>query len=342
MSTLPALSKVWSCRSNAPFLANDSSINLFRSHVINLIKHLRDDTSMGGTVGGTRDANSVWTCLGSCDGAGAFGLDSVDRIVDLTDMVFAVKGSNHTWWVGQNTTLGYQICIDCNHAATNLAVVATEIGVPFSGGSATERPASANEFILGTTSIPTTSLNYTVHTDVVTGQTNYTHFVTRENGAFWFFVSRLGLGAFSAVYGLQKTDNAAITDTRNIILIGQAVNVGSYPRGAMDYQAEGIAARVANRCSNGTYNTSGGMSQPQAFGSATMLGTTTLDGCSGKYNTWPVDIASMTNNELRGRIPDMYSITKATVGASIPSIAAQEYIVAGDHVFPFPSIVPSI
>ena len=60
-------------------------------------------------------ASSPWAVWGSCDGAGGFGNgDAVDRWVDITDLVGATAGLNHSWVVLSQPGLGNNasICID--------------------------------------------------------------------------------------------------------------------------------------------------------------------------------------------------------------------------------------
>jgi len=342
MANLPATSKAYSVRANVPFQANTTQLDLAQSFMWSFKQHMKD-TMTGGTVGGTRHANSVWTCKGSGDGAGSFGMDNIDRWSAYTNLIWNATGSAHSWIVLENTTLDLQVCIDCNSATTTLVgVIATEISSPFgslAAGTNTARPTSSREFVWNFTGTGT-SATATFLTDVATGNSNWTHYVTTVDGQFHVSTSRTGLGLFTTFIALQRTFDNHVSDTRNVFWLGHSTN---FNRGApaattVIDTAAGCVGRDPNGLAIGSGGarrfTFGANAYPQNFG---------IDAVSGNYLATTVDVVSLgAQVSKRGRIPDMYSIGTAPLGSSVPSVSAQERVVMGDFVVPFPTVVPTI
>ena len=192
MAVPPALTKTYSTRGNRPNAANSTALLVAQSTIFALIQHMKD-TATGGTLSGTRHANSIWNCKGSSDGT-SFNTSGTDLITAHTNLVWAA--GSHSWWWGENVTCGYQVVIDLPSAtSTSICLAFAPIRTPFTGGSLSARPTSTQEFLWGTGS---TGAGTTVVflSDVVTGNNNYTHYVTADDGQFWFLVSRSGGGIF--------------------------------------------------------------------------------------------------------------------------------------------------
>lgn len=341
LPALPALTKTYSARGNVPFQDNTTALNLARSILFSLKEHMKN-TLAGGTTSGSRHANSVWTVKYSCDGttAGVAG-DGIDRWASIANVIFANNGVAHSWFVLENTTLGYQVCIDCNNAAaTNVGFVAAEIATPFTGGTTLTRPTATNEFQMGSTSTGPT-VNFTFITDVTTGNFNWTHYITADDGQFFFLVSRTGLGLFPTFMSMQKTTNPQTGDTRNVFLMGQSLLTS---RGTPQYTVIGKSALgCVGRNQNGSTNTTGGIQNSGTFGATDWPGANGIDALSGNYPSYPCHVASLgTQDTYRGQLPDFYQIGQAPVGGSVPSTAAQERIIAGDFVVPFPGVNPTV
>lgn len=339
LPALPALTKTYSVRANAPFQDNTSALNLARSMILSLKEHMKN-TLAGGTVGGTRHANSVWTVKGSSDGTTA-ALDNVDRWSTISNLVFNASGSAHSWIVLENATLGYQVCIDCNQlAATNIGFAATEIATPFTGGSSTTRPTATNEFLMGSNSTGA-AVNFLFISDVTTGNFNWTHYVTADDGQFFFLVSRTGLGLFPTFMALQKTSNPQPGDTRNIFLIGHSL---ASARGAPSYAGVvPVSTGCVGRNPNGSVNTLGGIQNAGTFGTTASPGAAGVDALSGNYPTYPCHVSSSgTQRCYRGQLPDLYMVGTAPNTGSVPSTAAQLRVVAGDFIVPFPTVTPIV
>lgn len=341
LPALPALTKTYSCRANVPFQDNTTAVNMAKSLIFSLVKNMLN-TLAGGTTAGSRHANSVWTVKYSCDSvtAGTPG-DGVDRWATFANAVFANNGVAHSWFVLENTTLGYQVCVDLNNtAATNVGFVAAEIATPFSGGTTLTRPTATNEFLMGTTTISSTA-NFLFISDTTTGNFNWTHYITADTGEFFFLSSRTGLGMFSTYMSMQKTTNPQAGDTRNVFLLGHSILTG---RGAPSYAALTQAATgCVGRQSNGGVNTLGGIQNAGTFGATVWPGSSGIDSLSGNYPAYPCHVATLsTTKTYRGQLPDLYQIAQAPSAGSVPSAAAQERIIAGDYVVPFPTVNPTV
>jgi hypothetical protein len=242
MSTLPAISKTYSSRGNLPFGANGSTLQLMQSAAFNFIQHLKN-TASGGSTSGSRNANSVWTVKGSCDGTTANNAGS-DLIAARTNLLWGNSGAARSWWWAENTALGYQLVIDCLNGAQNIVIAAAPIAAPFAAGTTTTRPAnSASEFLWNTTSTGDSSVQFL--SDVATGNSNYTHFACADDGQFFFLVSRAGSGLFSTFVALQKTTGTS--DTRNVFLLGHSIasSRGAPANNTLGATANGCVAFVA-------------------------------------------------------------------------------------------------
>lgn len=334
MSVLPALTKTWSARGNRPNAANTTALLVAQSTIFALKEHMKN-TATGGTTSGSRNANSVWVTKGSSDSVTANTAGS-DLITTHTNLVWSA--GNHSWWWGENATSGYQCVIDCGAAAsTAICLAFAPIGTPFTGGTIAARPTSTQEFLWGTTSTGA-GTTVTFLSDVVTGNNNYTHYITADDGQFWFLCSRSGLGIFTTCAGFTKPTGT--TDTRSAFVVGTTSSTG---RGAMGRAAlfDSTNGAVA-RTPNGVAVANGGFDPKGYAGGANYLGTGGVDANSGKYLAFPVDTFSSTAGQIayRGRVIDLVSVGIRPVGDSFPSTAAQERVVVGDVMIPFPGVVP--
>lgn len=339
MAALPAISKAYSVRANVPYQSNVSALAMSQSVIWSLKENMKN-TLAGGTVGGTRDiSNSVWGVKGSCAG-GVAALDGVDRLVTPADVIWAADGVTHSYIILENTAVGLQLLIDCVGASnTNVRIAATEIAVPFvlNASPIIHGPASANEFEAGNVA-PSLTATFLYESDTVTGNLNWTHFVTTTSGMFFFLCSRTGLTRFTTFIALQRTVGNHVADTRNAFLIGHSANSG---RGApLASIVANTAAGCVGRSPNGTINNVGGI-RNATFG-ATAMADQGTDVVSGNFISLPCEVGSMTLFAERGFLPDFYITSGGAVGGSVPSAAAQERVIAGDFIIPFPVVPPTM
>lgn len=323
---------------NQPYAANTVQLDLAQSVVFSFIQN-RLNTASGGTLTGTRHANSVWTVKGSSDGVANVSLVGVNHIAARTNLVWAASGANHSWIWLENATLGYQIVVECINATnTNWCVAAARIATPFTGGSLTLRPTSTEEFLWNSTSTGPTSTSFLA--DTTTGAVCYTHDVADENGNFCFWASRVGTGIVHLQVALQTTIEAP--DSRSTFWVGNASTTSRGAGGAAQIAA--AAAGCVGRAPNGTAIVSqGGALNMTAGGTALLTNAAyTTDSNSGLYNALPLTVWSgQTTLAYRGRIPDVYS-TNAPVGEPITSAGIVTRTVVGDYVWPCPGVAPLV
>lgn len=338
MATLPVVSRTLCSRVNIPYADTSSQLNLARSVIFSLITNLIN-TASGGTLTGTRHANSVWTVRGSSDGNTNVSTTGTNHIAASTNLIWAANGANHSWIWLENTTLGYQIVIDCiNAIETNIRLSASRTAsAPYTGGSLTQAPTSTEEFFWATTSIGFTNVAYL--SEVTTGGTQNTHFVVAENGEFEFMASRAGTGVCHLFIGLQRTVGGPVGDTRNTFWVGATATSG---RGApTGPQLTQVTSGIVGRNPNGVAVATQGGGSAHAAGGTVLFGGGAYgtDAVSGQYNSTAVSVWSAAAGQYayRGTLPDMYTITSVNIGTSIPSAAAQTRTVVGDFIIAFPS-----
>lgn len=336
MAALPALIRTWSARGNRPNAANSSALLIAQSTIFALKEHMKD-TAAGGSVGGTRNPASVWVTKGSSDGT-TFDTSGTDLITSHTNLVWAA--GNHSWWWGENVASGYQCVIACYGGTSSaIGLAFAPISTPFTGGSLTARPTSTQEFMWGTTTTGATVVA-TFLADVVTGNNNYTHYVTADDGQFWFLTSRSGLGIFTTVAGFAKPTGSS--DPRAAFVIGSTSLSG---RGAMGRSVIFDSGNGAvSRAPNGVATATGGLQVPGYAGGSHYLAVNGVDANTGKYLAFPVDAfsAAVGQAAYRGRFVDLVAVGTRPVGDSFPSTAAQERVVVGDTMLPFPTVVPIV
>lgn len=339
MAPLPALLKTYSTRGNEPFAANGTSLLLQQSKIYSLKQHLKN-TAVGGTLAGTRHANSVWTVKSSSNGITMGTLnDGIDRWTAHTDLLFAANAAPHSWIILENATLGYQVAIDCNIAShLSVGFAATEIANPFTGGSVSTRPSSIGtigEFCAGVSAVGAAQ-NMAFHADPATGNFNYTHFTTSSDGQFFFLVSRTGGAMFSEYLSLIKSVNGRVADTRNVFFNADSVfgSRGTPRFTQLAQQYLGCTGRLPN--GQAMTASQGGIQKTGTFGNIDWPGLTGVDALTGNHLAFPLGVAATvaTQPVYRGELPDLYAISTANVGASVPTTVAQERVIAGDFIVP--------
>jgi hypothetical protein len=338
MGALPALTKTYSARANCPLLGTATQLEIARSTLLALKRHLTNTQSTG-TQTNTRDPNSVWTVRGSGNGVTS-GLDAVDRWSSLTDVVAAAPGTAHSWIVLENLTLGYQLCLAANSASPSGCVAFAKNNVPFSGGSNTARPlAGAEDFVLGSatlTSATGTTTPLTVETTL--GLTMYSHFSCATDGQFTFFVSRAGSNQYGLFCDLRKTVDVDVADTRNLFgcLIASAATRGAPGYTALTSAGTGYQGRsVSGAAINAVLSASG------TFGGVVVVGdpSRVLDTRTSKPLAFAMRMVSTNEFSNRGTLPDVAFVTAVAVNSDA---TLADRLVVGDMLIPFPGTKPLI
>lgn len=336
---LPALSKTYHAHANLAFADTSTTALIGKSFFWALKALLNNAAGLGGTQSGTRSAQSVWAHVASCDGT------SVSTVTDLWTNTFDASklvpngsGSAHSWWKGTNGT--HDIVIDMNSATAGTGRIALAPTGLFSAGSTTLGPIASTDFVSGSTTNNSTSVAVAYLTDTAaTGSNMRAHLVTNASDfSFQFHTSRVGQNCFNAFVSLQKTTGA--NDSYNNFFFNERVSSG---RGSPSIAIAGTSACIGRTCGNASVKSTGGMAYLQSAGT-TMAGVYGTDALTGDYWADPCEIRDLTTGYIakRGFVADWYAVGSAAVGSSVPSAAAQERIVCGDFVMPFPSVVPSI
>jgi len=341
MSALPALTKAYATRANIPFPAVSTQQEVRKSQIWLLKACLMNQVATG-TLVGTRNLNSVWTCYYSCDGttAGTAG-DGVDRwggAFNAAAIVQNTNGNAHSWIVLYNAASGIYVILDCNNATSGLRIEYSLVAP--TGGTTTSGPTSTEPWQTTTTLTGAGSAWTNFVADDAAGNINWAHFTTADDARFHFETSRNGLGVFSCFASLWRSDNARPSDTRNWFALGASSTSG---RGAGVHStiagSSGCISRTPNNASvvstGGVQNTNfGGVSYPNSYG---------VDALTGEYLAYPMFVMALAPQVVyRGQLPDFYFIGTATVGASVPSAVAQERVVIGDMVLPFTGTPPNV
>jgi hypothetical protein len=90
-----------------------------------------------------------WTVSGSCNGAGSFGMDGVDRWDAISKIVFNYNGNAHSWIVLRQTGMDtlFEVLIDCynNGSADSSRLNISWSTSGFTGGSNTQAPTALGQ-----------------------------------------------------------------------------------------------------------------------------------------------------------------------------------------------------
>jgi len=338
---LPALSKTYHAHANVPFPDTSTAALIGKSFFWALKALLTNATGLGGTQSGTRPAGSIWTHVASCDSVSvSTGTDLWPDAFDATKLVPNASGSAHSWWKGTNGT--HDIVIDMNSATAGSGRIAMAPAGAFSAGSTTAGPTASTDWYAGTATNNSASTAVTLFGDTAaTGSAMRAHLVTNSTDfSFQFHTSRVGTGIFNSFLSLQKT--AGANDSYNNFLLNHNGKTG---RGAPLLNGGiGVAANCSGRThSNTAVKSAGGLVYLQS-GGTTMASTYGTDAVTGDYWADPIEVRDLTTSYIakRGTVSDWYFVGTPAVGSSVPSAAAQERVVVGDLLVPFPSVVPTV
>lgn len=315
---LPALTRAYSTRRDCLFPDRSTASLISKSHVWSLKAHLMNQISTG-TAGPTaRDPASVWTCLGSSDGATG-GLDGTDRwgsTFNASKIVYAGHGVAHSWIALQNAALGMQFVIDCQTSETDGMFSLCRNAQPLSGGlggTVSQRPyVLSDEINFGYSSSGTGNWFSNWIADRVLSVNQRSQFVCGPDGSFLFFSTRDGFGAATSCIGVQNPQNSAYFpkragDTNGQCFIGPSAGSLSVP-GAFQYSLWcGTAGVNSQRLAAGNIMTSGGLIRYS-------FGGTNFDGANAPVDPYTLDYPAMPIAVLpvapqsypRGVIADFY------------------------------------
>lgn len=343
MSALPAYTKDYFSLVNFPIPSGSSTTTVSNSFIWCLKAFLMNQLSGSGTLNGTRQASSVWRCLGSSDGVSASMTDQSDRwgsTFDNNKIRRNANGASHSWILLLNQTFGYELLIDCNSTTNSTFRISASRSGTFQSGTITSGPQALNdEFTLGLTTTGNTSA-VAIIGDTTANAQHFCHFTTEPSGSFYFFFSKAGTGFFHGMGGLFRSDNANVLDTRNVFFIG-ATGINSTP----GTPSQLVLQSPLCWSSRGTTNalvTAGGGSAPSAGGAFHQAQITAYsDAITGEIYFFPIDMWTFAPTfAKRGNAPDLYHIAGSQPGVSLPTVVAQKFICTGQLVVPLTGTVP--
>lgn len=343
---VPTLTRTYTTRRNIPLLDTSSLAQICKSWALARVRSMKN-TEVTGTMSGVRNANSVWNHLRSCDGAGNVSLVAgTDLWTDLTKLVGNSPGSNHSWWVGENPTSGYQCCIDLNTTLTGgfFRIVYTKISSPFSTGTATVGPISANEWTDGVVA-GGTSAGFTFFSETSFGSTIYFHYSESGDGEFFCLTNRIGAFAFNNFNCFQKTTAVHVSDTSNAFSMSSQANPTPGTRGAPTISNAGTSPQLAGRVFNDSAVMSTGGVVTPIFGGTSWITNNGKDAARNEYPAFRMDLGNNTIvPALRGYFRDMYSIgiEISRIGQVFPTVSSPTHVVAGEFLVPFVGGSPSM
>lgn len=340
--TAPLLTRTYCTRRNIPLLDTTSLAQITKSWALALMRS-ETNTEVTGTLFGARHANSVWNHLRSCDGSG--GAISVNPAVNLWAGLAAIvgnsSGSNHSWIVLENPTSGYQCCIDMNTTLTGgfFRIVFTKITSPFSTGTATVAPTSANEWTVGVVAGGLTAGFTFLHLPVVLSGQMMFHYSASQDGEFFTLMNRIGAFCFDTFFCFQKTENNNVGDTCNAFTTAQPTSSNPGGRGVPTMVTAGSSPWMSGRGWNDTQPMgAGGILNMTYGGTAWITSVTYKDQPTNEYPAFRLDMASVAiAPALRGNFRDWYatSIEISRIGQVFPTVASPTHVVAGEFLIPF-------
>lgn len=337
MATLPALTDTYFTQANVPVPDVSTTLAISQFQVWSTKAFLLGQLT-GGTTSGTRDPNSIWTCLGSGDGSGSAALDGTDRWTTTftpSKIVGAASGTAHSWIALRNG--GYDIVIDFNSVSGStigLYAAKSSVGLVLSGTPNTVRPATAGDseaFMCGSTQT-TASTTTAVFSDFTTATPHNISFVTGTSGARWYAVGhRSGAGIAHGFLAFWNAINGDPTDTRNQWWLKSAVTGG---RGSPTSTLQaGVGG--ARRLHNNSGPISQGGSRAWTFGGVTAANVG-IDVLRNGYFTSTIEMAGLLGGSIAhyGILTDILFTSGGSLGGSFPSVGSMNRHVLGDMVLP--------
>ena len=351
-----ALSRTWYVDANIA-IADGSTAALTARSILWGFKSL-----LKGNIG--TNTQGLWTVEGSSDGTNA-GMDGVDRWLntfDATKIVRAAAGVAHSWIVLKSpATIGpssgsYYMLIDYSETqdqSANIVVSPT----PFTGGTTLNAPTSTKSWTVCATTTGTAGIR-TFYDNTVGTYRMYR--ITDANGNFWFTTAKGGQGFFQWLFGVQTLVDTRPGDQTPTLSFWSYANTGRGGGDSLDgyfgwmgAASGGFAIKlVRGRFFDDTavYGvSSGGIFAMMPGHTSTATGNrwqaqaTTANPIDGKIETMPVWFYSVETvySGVRGRLPDVSWVSYAApVGASEPTVAAQERMVVGGVLIPCPGAAP--
>jgi hypothetical protein len=265
----------------------------------------------------------------------------------VANLVSAVYTSPHSWivlkFVGPTHTL--RCCLDLNDPSTNYkGTISFTINSAYTGGTASNRPTSANELSprLNAKTIPSDYVNI-IDGSVPTGGTWYSHFSINEtNGSFHFLLSKTGQPEFATHISLNILENYAVTDVAPIVASLCFGDTGSGNVVPSSNSTAGNESITSTRAAAALYSDASAVTSDGGINSPMNSGVS-LESSSGQNTTdssWYVTPVYFLNtsgvSNYRGEIPDVFYISaNASNGDYYSHLGNKKLCVVGSMVLPF-------
>lgn len=343
---IPTLTRTYCTRRNIPALDTTTLPNLSKSWALALMRSMIN-TEATGTLSGARHANSVWNHLRSSNGVSVSVDPGVNLWTGLAALVGNTNGNAHSWIVLENATTGHHMCIDLNTTLTTgfFRIVLTKSTSPFSTGTITTAPISANEWTAGVvTGGLAAGYSYVVQ-PAAFGGVFMLHYSASEDGEFFFMMNRIGAFAFDSFFLLQKTTDNHVSDTCNLFTACQAVASTPGSRGAPTIATLGNSPSMSGRTFSDTAPMSTGGVVTPTFGGTSWITSAFKDYARNEYPAFRMDLGNTALvPALRGYFRDVYSIgiEISRIGQNFPTVSGSTHCVVGEFLVPFVGGAPSM
>lgn len=283
--------------------------------------------------------SNPWVVVGSSKGSAA-GMDGVDRLVVIADIVKAAAGVNHSWIVLKQTGISsnFSVCFDFNNAGGNVMSVIVSPGAGFTGGSQTNRPTATDErvelnqdFWLSAAG----SLQYRAHVLQSTDGQCTRIFVHASGHCILFFMMDKAKNPVPswtnpAVYGLRKN---GIGNFGDLTLL----NVDSICTLSAQLRAIAPSGTLMPLICTTEGLGGGGAASPTPL---LFQFANELEATAGRtvYHYCSVGLMHTTTVGMRGRHGEIYDLWFASRllndADTVPNDGSKQYVVFGDMIVP--------
>lgn len=326
---LPSLAKTWQFSPNVAITATGTALGTNRLILKTFIDRL---TSTSGWVDNTNTSttpSNMATVKYSCDSvvAGTAG-DGVNRWDSVTDLVWAITGTAHSWIVLKfpGISSSCELLIACeNTAATGqfLNILFSPIS-GFTGGSTTARPTAPDEIIV---------VNATTWGGVNTTDANVKlHFLKSSDGECWRFFCANG-GQVNTSFFIEKPVAFSTNWTSPSVCywVGSSAAISTLTNSFLNTSSLFFG--------KGSGSMQMSLSIPHYAGNYANVLTTTANDISGNWPFIPTQLWSNTvgNKGCHGYLNDAWlGSTTTTTGSTSPTTGTQhQFVQLGSLIVPW-------
>lgn len=341
----PALSKNYCTYANIPFPNTSTTTDVVNSFIFNLKLALMNQLSTG-TLAGTRNANSVWTCVGSSNGTTG-GMDGVDRWGTTYNSSNFVRSTARSWFVFYNSTLNLYFTIDLNSGTiTNWRMVLSKTAPSTPSPATAAIPAISDGSVWGLATNDTPTNAAVVFAREAAVYDFFSHITFTDDGQFFYLSNRGGDGYISTGVVAAKLTGGNVGDIYNYGMLMGGANTGAsivnnygfgWPNIGVFSSTIGAPLRgVDNSAPSGGFNI-------WDFGGATStsLGQAQYsDIITNDVYLYPMSVWSTAPFAYRGYLADCYNVIGGKSGIIVPSTANPSWILLNKVLLPWVGAAP--